>query len=175
MVLLRHCIFSTLSANSPSTPAPIFAMPKPVIRVRKKARNVFYDNRGVPDESNTYDHLLHNIDGRVILCKKKFDAPALDKDDLEFNYVFSKANHGNRLTKELDLSHLLPEQGTKLATLIKRYWCVFNDRGTFVPVRNYQCIIDTGNAIPITIKKIHYSPREIPIMRCSIAVLEKVG
>ena len=52
---------------------------------------------------------------------------------------------------------------------------MFDDRGTFIPVRNYQCVIDTGSARPIAVKKIHYGPRETVIMRKSIAALEKVG
>jgi hypothetical protein len=52
---------------------------------------------------------------------------------------------------------------------------VFDDRGTFIPVRNYQCVIDTGSARPIAVKKTHYGPRETVIMRKSIAALEKVG
>jgi hypothetical protein len=145
------------------------------MRARKKAHNVFYDDRGFPHESNAYDHLLHNVDGRVVLRKKKFDAPALDQDNPKFNYTFSEANHGQHLKNEHDLSHLSPKQGARLATLIKQYWCVFDDRGTFIPVHHYQCIIDTGSAALIAIKKIHYGPWEIPIMHCSIAALEKVG
>ncbi len=89
------------------------------MRVHKKARNVFYNDCGFPDESAAYNHLLHNVDGGVVLRKKKFDAPALDQDDPEFNYTFSEADHGERLKNELDLSHLSPEQGARLAALIK--------------------------------------------------------
>ncbi len=80
---------------------------------------MFYNNHGFPDESNAYDHLLHNVDGGVVLCKKKFDAPALDQDDPKFNHIFSKADHGERLKNELDLLHLSPKQRAKLANLIK--------------------------------------------------------
>ena len=52
---------------------------------------------------------------------------------------------------------------------------MFDERGIFTPVWYYQCVIGTGNASPIAIKKILYGPREIPIMRKSIAALEKVG
>ncbi len=176
--LFRHRVSSTSPASIPrSKPAPIRVAPKPAMRTRKKGRNIFYDNRGLLDESNAYNHLLHNIDGRVVLCKKKFDAPALDQDDPKFNYTFSEADHGKRLKNELDLSlsHLSPKQGVWLAALIKQYWCVFDDRGTFVPVRHYRCILDTGSIAPIDVKKIHYGPQEIPIMHCSIAALEKVG
>lgn len=47
--------------------------------------------------------------------------------------------------------------------------------GQFIPVKDYECIIDTGNARPIAVKKIHYGPREIPIMNSSIAALQKLG
>jgi hypothetical protein len=62
-----------------------------------------------------------------------------------------------------------------LLNVIKKYWCVFDKRGTFTPVCNYECIINTGTAAPIAIKKILYGPWEIPIMQQSIAALAKVG
>jgi len=52
---------------------------------------------------------------------------------------------------------------------------VFDDKGVFIPVKNYECVIDAGDAKPITIKKILYGPKEIPIMRDAIAALAKVG
>ena len=76
---------------------------------------------------------------------------------------------------ELDVSHLARDEAAALVSLIQKYWCVFDDRGTFVPVRNYECIIDTGTASPIAIKRIRYGPREIPIMRKCITLLEKLG
>ncbi len=63
----------------------------------------------------------------------------------------------------------------QIYVLIKKYWSVFDDKGVFVPVKNYECVIDTGDAKPIAIKKILYGPREIPIMRTPIAALEKVS
>jgi hypothetical protein len=47
---------------------------------------------------------------------------------------------------ELNLSHLQPKECKYLTALIKKYWCVFDERGTFVPVRHYQCIINTISA-----------------------------
>jgi hypothetical protein len=52
---------------------------------------------------------------------------------------------------------------------------VFNIKDIFVPVQNYECVINTGNTPPIAIKKILYGPKETPIMRGCIAALEKVG
>ncbi len=42
-------------------------------------------------------------------------------------------------------------------------------------MRGYQCIIDTGNAKPIAVKKIMYDPKKMVIMHKSIAALAKVG
>jgi hypothetical protein len=89
--------------------------------------------------------------------------------------VYCKELHGNKLRSDLDLSHLLPKDAAALIAIIKEYWCVFDNCGTFTPICNYQCIIDTGTATPIAIKKILYGPREIPIMQKRIAALEKVG
>jgi hypothetical protein len=52
---------------------------------------------------------------------------------------------------------------------------VFNKKGIFIPVKNYECVIDTGNSLPIAVKKILYGPKETPIMQECIAALEKVG
>ncbi len=45
----------------------------------------------------------------------------------------------------------------------------------FVPVRNYECVIDTGSARPIAVKKILYGERETVIVQKCIAALAKVG
>ena len=55
---------------------------------------------------------------------------------------------------------------------------MFDKRGIFTPICYYKCVIDTGNAAPIAIKKILYGPREIHVMHKGITVLtvlEKVG
>jgi hypothetical protein len=75
------------------------------MRSKKKSWNVFYDNCGFLDKLDAYSHLLHNIEGGIVLWKKKYGTPTLDKDDPVFNYVYYEAKHGKHL-KELDLSHL---------------------------------------------------------------------
>jgi hypothetical protein len=52
---------------------------------------------------------------------------------------------------------------------------MFANKGQFVPVKDYSCVINTGMAKPIAVKKIHYSPQEIPIMVKCIAALKKLG
>jgi hypothetical protein len=83
--------------------------------------------------------------------------------------------HGAQLARDLDNSHLYPCHAEQLIALIKRYWSVFDEHGTFTPVRGYQCVFGTGNAKPIAVKKIMYDPKETVIMRKSIVTLPKVG
>ena len=52
---------------------------------------------------------------------------------------------------------------------------MFDECGVWVPVKNYECVIDTGNAHPIAVKKIQYGPKKTPIMRKAIAALKKNG
>ena len=52
---------------------------------------------------------------------------------------------------------------------------MFDSKGIFVPVKSYECIIDTGNARPIAVKKILYDKHKTVIMRRCIAALAKVG
>ncbi len=118
---------------------------------------------------------MHTIDGGTILWRTKFPTPPLNENNPTFNFAYSEELHGEKLRSDLDVLHPPPKHATALLNLIKEYWCVFNDRGTFMPVQHYQCVIDTGNASLIAIKKILYGPREIPIMRKSIATLKKVG
>jgi hypothetical protein len=83
--------------------------------------------------------------------------------------------YGAQLAKDLDISHLDPSHAEQLISLIEQCRIVFDERGTFTPVRNYQCVIDTRNAKPIAVKKIMYGPEEMVIMHKSIAALAKVG
>ncbi len=119
--------------------------------------------------------MLHNIDGEPILRKLKHPPLSLDEVDPQFFSAYDKSKHGAQLKKDLNLSHLEPTTHDQIYALIKKYWSVFDDKGVFVPVKNYNCVIDTGDAMPIAIKKILYGPREIPILRTAIAAFKKIG
>jgi hypothetical protein len=136
---------------------------------------IFADDRGFPDPSDEYNTLLHNIDGGPVLRKLRHPAPPLEEIDLHFDFAIDEALHGERLRQQLDLSHLNDALQTKIYDLIKKYWSVFDDRGVWVPVKNYECVINMGDAPPIAVKKIYYGPKEIPIMRRTIAALEATG
>lgn len=170
--LLRH---NANPSPPPSSPPqlPITVAPKP--KKRRKQTNVFVDDRGFPDESEYWDYLLHTIDGGTVLRKLKYPQPPLDEIDPSFNVQFDPAIHGPILDQKLDTSHLDNDTATKLKNLIIKYWAVFDESTAFVPVKNYECVIDTGTARPIAVKKINYGHLETPIMRRCIAALEKVG
>ncbi len=137
-------------------------------------QNVFLDDRGFPDKSGEYDHLLHNIDGGPVLRKLKH--PALDLNapvDPAFFSEFIPEKHEAQMRQEVDLSHLDPDLQEWIYSLIREFWSVLDSKGILVPVKSYKCIIDTGNAWPIAVKKILYGERKTVIMRRCIAVLSQ--
>jgi hypothetical protein len=87
---------------------------------------------------------------------------------------FISANHEAIMRKDMDLSHLDPAPQERIYDTICRHWSDFDEKGVFVPVKHYKCVIDTGNAWPITVKKILYGEHETIIMHQAIAVLHKV-
>jgi hypothetical protein len=95
--------------------------------------------------------------------------------DTAFQSIFDPAVHESQMRAELDLSHLPVEIQDQVYNLIQEFWSVFDGKGYTVPVKNYECIIDTGSARPIAVKKILYGDKEIPIMQQCIAKLAEVG
>ena len=55
---------------------PIRVEPKP--KWPKSLQFFLLDDQGFPDQSNNYDHVLHNIDGGPILRRLKHRMPDLD-------------------------------------------------------------------------------------------------
>ncbi len=101
--------------------------------------------------------------------------PPIDEIDPSFDLPFDEALHSARLCQQLNLSHLGDALQARIYALVQQYWSVFDERGVWVPIKHYECIIDTGNAPPIAIKNIQYGPKELPIMQKAIAGLEQVG
>jgi hypothetical protein len=148
---------------------PIRVADKP--KCCKWSQNVFHS---FLNKTEHYKALLRNVDGGVILCKLKHPPPPLDEVDPLFFCTYNEAKHGKQMRCNLNLSHLKPQVRDRVYNLVKKYWPVFDANGVFVPVKNYECIIDTGDSPPITIKKILYGPKETLIMQKAIAALEKV-
>ena len=141
----------------------------------KKHQNVFLDDQGFPDKSNEFNQLLHNVDGWTVLRRQKNPAPRLDDIDPGFYVPFEEAKHEDTLWKELNISHLPADQQQALVKLVKHYWLVFDKKGLFVPIKDYECCIDTGAAKVIAVKKINYGPQETPIIQQCLVTLKKLG
>jgi hypothetical protein len=165
--------FST-DADPLQEQTPIQVAPKP--KRRKHLQNVFLDDRGFPDQSDDYDTLLHGVDGGPILWKLKHPQPDLDAPiDPMYYSPFVAEKHEAQMHKDMDLSHLSPTLKNKLYQIIHDFWSVFDEKGVFVPVKNYECVIETGSARPIAVKNILYGKLEIKYMRKCIEALAKVG
>jgi hypothetical protein len=89
--------------------------------------------------------------------------------------LFIAKKHEALMHKDMDLLHLEPTLQEKIYQLIQEHWSVFNKKGVFVPIKNYECVIDTRSARPIAVKNILYDELEIKYMRKCIAALAKVG
>ena len=81
-----------------------------------------------------------------------------------FYSEFIPEKHKAQMRQDVDLSHLDTNLQEKMYSLIREFWSVFDNKGVFIPVKNYECIIDTGNARPIAVKKILYGECETVIM-----------
>jgi hypothetical protein len=178
--LMTISSYTALGTNEPPLPSPATNDLLPICPADKPKQrhwisNVFINDRGFPDESDHYDNLLHNVEGRPILQKLKHPLPPLDEVDPKFFSAYDESKHDKQLQRDLELSHLDTQVQEKIYALVKKYWSVFNKKGIYVPVENYECVIDTGDALPIAITKILYGPWEILIMHECIAALEKVG
>jgi hypothetical protein len=202
-MILLHCIFcfcfiatqvpfscynvvalspTLLSAAASWNDVPLLAHVTEPIRVahkpkrQKRFHNVFYDDRGFPDQSDEFNYLLHSVDGGPVLRKLQHPAPDLEGPvDPNFLLVFNPDVHESQLRDELDLSHFSLDVQDWIYDLIREFWSVFDSKGVTVPVKFYECVIDTGSAWLIAIKKIHYGENETVIMRKCIAALAKVG
>ena len=101
--------------------------------------------------------------------------PPLNQVDPVFVCNFNKKEHVPKLDKELDIFHFLAGVGAQVWRLLTTYWDIFAKKGLFVSVKDYECVIDTVTACPISAKKVNYGPHEMPVMRKCIAALSKLG
>ena len=93
--------------------------PAPKGKKGKKRKNVFYDNRGFPDQSEEFEYLLHRTGGGKVIRKRLHPAPSLDEVDQKFNTPFDEKKHGEKLRRELKVDHLPPDLQKDLTELIK--------------------------------------------------------
>jgi hypothetical protein len=126
--------------------------------------------------SDDYDHVLHDIDGGPILRKLRHPKPDLSAPMDPLYYLpFIPEKHKAIMKHDMDLSHLEPILQERIYDVIRRHWSLFDEKGVFVPVKHYECVIDTGNSWPIAVKKILYGEQETMIMCKCITALATVG
>jgi hypothetical protein len=93
--------------------SPIRVAPKP--KCCKHLLNVFLDDRGFPDQSNNYNHLLHGVEGGPILRKLRHPQPDLDVHlDPLYYLLFVADKHEALMRKDMDLTHLDPTLQEKI-------------------------------------------------------------
>ena len=72
--------------------------------------------------SPNYNHLLHSIDGGTVLRKLHHPMPNLNGPvNPSFNHPFILEEHKKTLQKKVDVSHLHPNQPTKVYDLIHEF------------------------------------------------------
>ena len=69
------------------------------------------------------------------------------------------------------MDHLTPDQGRRIRELLIKYYPVFADEGVVVPVKDYECVIDTGMNRPVSCRSVTYAPLETPLIKKDIAKL----
>ena len=112
-LLLPNCWPPCIKASTYRTAlaeegTPVQVAPK--AKQRKRLQNAFLDDRGFPDQSDNYDHVLHNIDGGPILRKLKHPVPDLHAPvDPAFYSEFMPEKHKAQMRQDVDLSHLDPD------------------------------------------------------------------
>jgi hypothetical protein len=102
------------------------------------------------------------MDGGPILWKLHHPPPNLKVPVNPLYYSpFVAKRHEALMSEDMDLSHLYPALQEKIYTIIHEHWSVFDKKGVFVPVKNCECVIDTGSVWPIAVKKILYGEQEL--------------
>ena len=86
--------------------------------------------------------------GNKIIRKRLHPAPRLNNIYPKLNMPYVEAEHSKLLLKDLKIHHLPIAAQTKLHALIIKYFPVFNLNSLFIPVKDYQCFIDAGDARP---------------------------
>ena len=182
----RKPCLKALSYPAPASTGPHDALgklPGLPIRLADKLKccccikNVFTNHQRFPDQSDEFDTLLHNINGGSVLRKLKHPPPMLDVVDPSFSFSFGKALHGKTLRRNLDLSHLDTALQDTIYAMIRKYWAVFDNRGVFVPVKNYKCVINTGDSPPIVQLSnwLHLVVVNVAVMRSACTLISGKG
>ena len=162
-----------------STLPPVRLAPKHRKSKSKKRPNNYvsplFHDRGHPHPQDDWESMLPEVKAGRLIRKRRHPAPPLTDIDPNFGVEYDESIHGSMLREHLDVAHLTPPRQLELTNLIKKYWRVFCKEGVPLPVKDYECEIDTGNARPIACKNPTFGPREQPIIEKAIAKLVELG
>ena len=162
-----------------STLPPVRLAPKHRKSKSKKRPNNYvsplFHDRGHPHPQDDWESMLPEVKAGRLIRKRRHPAPPLTDIDPNFGVEYDESVHGSMLREHLDVAHLTPPRQLELTNLIKKYWRVFCKEGVPLPVKDYECEIDTGNARPIACKNPTFGPREQPIIEKAIAKLVELG
>ena len=140
---------------------------------KRKKPNLFREIN-LPDELDGFDFLFQKTKGKVI---SKSSKKVISSNDIspEFQLKYNENLHGKELKSRLKFhSDTDPIGKHRITELIKAYWCCFCKANVQIPIRNYECHIDTGKSKPTVAKNIRFGMHERPIMQSAIdALLEK--
>ena len=101
---IKASSYSTAQADKVT---PVWVAPK--AKQCKRLQNFFLDDQGFPDQSNNYNHVLHNIDRGPVLRKLKHRVPDLNAPvDPAFYSEFIPEMHKAPMRQDVDLSHFNP-------------------------------------------------------------------
>ena len=119
--------------------------------------------------------MLPEVKAGRLIRKRVHDPPKIQDVDPNFGEEYDDAKHGEILRAELDIAHLTEFQQSVLTAVIKKYWRVFSKKGVTMPVKDYECEIDTGDAAPIRCRNPRFGPHETPLIEAAIAKLVELG
>jgi hypothetical protein len=140
---------------------------------KKKKPNLFRDIN-LPDELEGFDFLFEKTSGKVVSRSSK---TMLGPNNIHpaFKLKFDDKLHGTEFRKRLKFHPDANKEGVQRITeLVKEYWCCFCKANVPIPIKDYECHIDTGTAKPTVAKGIRFGFHERPIMQDAIdALLQK--
>ena len=135
----------TAFQSSITTKRTIVRVPK--VPYHKKKPNMFEIDQ-IPDPRDNFDFLQQSEVGKVIQKTIKSALTDADIDPIFASRTFSPAKHQAQLDKHLKIGgHISSAVKQQIADLVKKYWCCFDDENVKIPIKGYQCVIDTGDAI----------------------------
>ena len=127
------------------------------------------DDHGFADLQQDYDFLEEGASESPVLRKVMSTLP--DAVNPAFDVKYSNDKHGEYLRTHVVTGHLPGDIASRLISIIKKHWRVFDPDGLKFPVIGYGCDIETGNAKPVSCGNVNYGPRESVIMRKHIKAL----